>query len=132
MHHNSFYLGAGGIYLDQHSHSRYPPFLVRNPARPDCLFFPQGICPIQDTPLRSSRYECGSFSEIYLHLRRPADSSFIDQAACQLQGLAKTILTSREFFPGYVSVLSVRFPDYICIHVYTRRNMFSVCTDEKE
>ena len=117
MHHNSFYLGAGGIYLDQHSHSRYPPFLVRNPARPDCLFFPRGIHPIRHTPLRSSRYKCGSFSEIYLHLRRPADYSFIDQAACQLQGLAKSISISitvdapENFFEGIFQFSSKIFPD---------------------
>ena len=73
--------GELGGYLDQHSLSEYPPFLVRNPAQPDRLFFPGGIHTIQHTPHGISRYKCGSFSEIYLHPRRPAITSFVGQAA---------------------------------------------------
>ena len=57
MRHNGF--GGGGvkgIYSDQHSLSEYPPFLVRNPAQSDRLFFPWGNSHNiqQHTPLESA------------------------------------------------------------------------------
>ena len=45
----------GGVDSDQPSLFEYLPFLIRNPARPDHLFFPGGIHTIQQhAPLESA------------------------------------------------------------------------------